>query len=242
MGYFRELPNIGYQSPLIHKNSSRDYIIIKNIFRRTKIFDFLKGNVSLLNKFTIGDGDRPDTIAEELYGDSTLDYVVVLVSGITNINHEWPLMDYKVYEYALEKYGSETEMNANHHYETFEIRDDKNRLILPPDLIVDEEFLIDGTSSKYPSSTRYTLISEAGNTQLDDKDQFTVKVDNIARAVTNLEYEYAENEKKREIDVLNRAYLQLFINDLRDVVKYDKSSSYITSSLASTENTNVVNP
>ena len=242
MGYFRELPNIGYQSPLLHKNSSRDYIIIKNIFRRTKIFDFLKGNVSLLNKFTIGDGDRPDTIAEELYGDSTLDYVVVLVSGITNINHEWPLMDYKVYEYALEKYGSETEMNANHHYETFEIRDDKNRLILPPDLIVDEEFLIDGTSSKYPSSTRYTLISEAGNTQLDDKDQFTVKVDNIARAVTNLEYEYAENEKKREIDVLNRAYLQLFINDLRDVVKYDKSSSYITSSLASTENTNVVNP
>ena len=242
MGYFRELPNIGYQSPLLHKNSSRDYIIIKNIFRRTKIFDFLKGNVSLLNKFTIGDGDRPDTIAEELYGDSTLDYVVVLVSGITNINHEWPLMDYKVYEYALEKYGSETEMNANHHYETFEIRDDKNRLILPPNLIVDEEFVIDGTSSKYPSNTRYTLISQTGNTQLDDKDQFTVKVDNIARGVTNLEYEYTENEKKREIDVLNRAYLQLFINDLRDVVKYDKSSSYITSSLAATENTNVVNP
>ena len=25
------------------------------------------------------------------------------------------------HEYALEKYGSETEMNANHHYETFEI-------------------------------------------------------------------------------------------------------------------------
>ena len=40
MGYFRELPNIGYQSPLLHKNSSRDYIIIKNIFRRTKILIF----------------------------------------------------------------------------------------------------------------------------------------------------------------------------------------------------------
>ena len=25
MGYFRELPNIAYQSPLSHKNSSRDY-------------------------------------------------------------------------------------------------------------------------------------------------------------------------------------------------------------------------
>ena len=242
MGYFRELPNIGYQSPLLHKNSSRDYILIKNIFRRTKLFDYLKGNVSLLDKFTIGDGDRPDTIAEELYGDPTLDYVVVLVAGIININHEWPIMDYKVYDYALEKYGSETELQSIHHHETFEIRDDKNRLILPPNLIVDADYKIDGTSSKFPSSTRYTLISEAGNTQLDDKDEFTVVTDNIARAVTNLEYEYRENENKREIDVLNRSYLQMFINDLRDVVRYDKSSSYITSSLAATENTNVVNP
>ena len=240
MGYFRELPNIGYQSPLSNKNSSRDFIVIKNLFRRTKLFDYLKDSVSILNKYVIGIGDRPDTVAEELYGDPSLDYVVLLVAGITNITHEWPLYDYQVYNYALEKYGSETEMNANHHYETFEIRDDQNRLILPPDLIVDEKFVIDGTSSKY--NTTYTLISQAGNTKLDDKDQFSVEVDNIARAVTNLEFEYTENEKKREIDVLNRGYLQTFINDLRDIVRYDKSSRYITSSLVSTENTEVVNP
>ena len=240
MGYFRELPNIAYQSPLSHKNSSRDYIVIKNIFRRSKLFNYLNDNVTLFNKFVIGDGDRPDLIAEELYGDPKLDYVVILVAGITNINHEWPLQDYQVYDYALQKYGSETEMNENHHYETFEIKDDKGRQILPPNLIVDDEFKIDGTSSKY--NTTYTLISQAGNTQLDDKDEFTVKTDNIARAVTNLEYDHTENEKKREIDVLRESYLQMFINDLRDVVRYDKSSSYITSSLAATENTNVVNP
>ena len=240
MGYFRELPNIAYQSPLSHKNSSRDYIVIKNIFRRSKLFNYLDDNVTFFNKFVIGDGDRPDLIAEELYGDPKLDYVVILVAGITNINHEWPLQDYQVYDYALQKYGSETEMNENHHYETFEIKDDKGRQILPPNLIVDDEFKIDGTSSKY--NTTYTLVSQAGNTQLDDKDEFTVKTDNIARAVTNLEYEHTENEKKREIDVLRESYLQMFINDLRDVVRYDKSSSYITSSLAATENTNVVNP
>ena len=48
------------------------------------------------------------------------------------------------------------------------------------------------------------LISQAGNRQLDDKDEYTVATDNIARAVTNLEYEYNENEKKREIDVLKK--------------------------------------
>ena len=80
MGYFAELPDIAYQSPLSHKNSSRDYIIIKNIFRRSKLFDYLGENVSLFNKYVIGDGARPDTVAEDLYGDAELDYVVVLVA------------------------------------------------------------------------------------------------------------------------------------------------------------------
>ncbi len=241
MGYFNELPNIAYQSPLSHKNSSKDYIVIKNIFRGTKLKSYLDGSVTALDKYVIGDGERPDTIAEFLYGDSRLDYVVVLVAGITNINDEWPLQDYQVYDYALEKYGSETEMNKMHHYETFEIKDSQGRQILPPNLIVDKEFKIYGSSTQ-AGSVRYNLISQAGNNQLDDKDEYTVVTDNIARAVTNLEYEHTRNETKREINVLKSGYLQLFINDLRDIVKYDESSSYITSSLAATENTELVNP
>ena len=240
MGYFRELPDILYQSPLLHKNSSADYIGIKNLFRRAKLYDYLSENVSIFNKFVIGDGDRPDTIAESLYNDSSLDYVVVLVAGITNINHEWPLQDFQVYDYALQKYGSESKMFEDHHYETFEIKDDKGRQILPPDLIVDKDFKIDGSALRFNST--YTLISEAGNTQLDDKNEYTVSTDNIARAVSNFEYEISENEKKREINVLRSGYLGIFVNDLRDVVKYDKSSGYITNNLAKTENTNVVNP
>ena len=241
MGYFRELPNIAYQSPLSHKNSSGDYILIKNLFRRTKLADYVKSSSLAFDKFVIGEGDRPDTVAQALYGEARLDYVVILVAGITNINHEWPLQDHEVFNYALEKYGSQENVYANHHYETFEIRDDKNRQILPPKLIVDIDFKIDGTSFKNPS-TRYTVLSDSGNRQLDDKNEYTVKTDNIATAITNLQYEYLENEKKREIEVLQPPYLQAFINDLRQVVRYDKSSRYITSSLASTENTEVVNP
>ena len=238
MGYFKELPNILYQSPLLHKNSSTDYISIKNLFRRAKLYDYLGNNVSIFNKFVIGDGDRPDTIAESLYNDSSLDYVVVLVAGITNINHEWPLQYFQVYDYALQKYGSESKMFEDHHYETFEIKDDKGRQILPPNLIVDKDFKMDGSALRFNST--YTLISEAGNTQLDDKNEYTVSTDNIARAVSNFEYEISENEKKREINVLRSGYLGIFVNDLRDVVKYDKSSGYISNNLAITENTNII--
>ena len=241
MGYFRELPNIAYQSPLLHKNSSLDYVLVKNLFRRTKLFDFLAGNVSVLDKFVIGDGDRPDTIAEELYGDPSLDYVVILVAGITNINHEWPLLDYKLYDYALNKYGSEAAMNEIKYYETFEVIDNNNRLILPADLIVDVDFKFPGSITQ-AGSVRYTLVSQEGNRQLDDKDEYTVATDGIARAVTNLEYEYTTNDKKREIDVLREGYVQAFINDLRDVLKYDKNSRYLASNLAITENTEAINP
>ena len=242
MAYFNELPNIAYQSPLSHKNSSADYIVVKNLFRRTKLADYIRNAASVFDKFIIGEGDRPDTVAEALYGDARLDYVVVLVAGITNINHQWPLQDYQVYDYALSKYGDEATMSQVRHYETFEIRDEQNRQILPPNLIVDANFKIDGTMHKYPNTTRYTLRSQAGFTQLDDKDEFTVATDNIARAVTNLEFEHTENEKKREIDVLKNGYLGTFINDLRDIVRYEKSSSFINSTLAVTENTETINP
>lgn len=241
MGFFKELPNIAYQSPLSHKNSSRDYIVIKNIFRSAKLMDYVRSGALAQQKLVLKDGDRPDTIAEYLYGESTLDYIVILVAGITNINHEWPLQDYQVYDYALEKYKTEAEMNAVRYYETFEIKDSQGHQILPPNLIVDVDFKIYGSSTQF-GTNRYNLISQDGNRQLDDKTEYTVATDNIARAVTNLEYEYAKNEEKREIDVLKNGYVQTFINDLRDILRYDKSSKYITSSLATTENTEVVNP
>ena len=101
------------------KKSSVDYVAIKNIFRRTKLFDYLSDNVSFFNKYIIEDGDRPDTIAENLYGNSELDYIVVLMAGITNITHEWPLQDFQIYNFALAKYGSEVKMNEIKYYQTY---------------------------------------------------------------------------------------------------------------------------
>ena len=70
--------------------------------------------------------------------------------------------------------------------------------------------------------------------QLSDKAKYTI-IDNIARPVTNFKFEIDQNDKNREIDVLKPSYLQTFINDLRDVVRYSKHSSYISRNLATTE-------
>ena len=101
MSYFRELPNLLYQSNLTHKISSQEYVAIKNLFRRVKIRDDVSDQANFYKKYVILDGQRPDTIAEEFYGAPDLDWVVVLTSGITNIKDQWPLGNYDLYKLSL---------------------------------------------------------------------------------------------------------------------------------------------
>jgi hypothetical protein len=140
MSYFRELPDIEYQSPLSDRNSSLDYIRVKNLFRRVKLRDDLKNIFTLFNKYEIKEGARPDSVAEELYNKADYDWVVLISAGIVNVRDEWPLSNYHLYNYALEKYGGE--INATKHYETKEIKDDSGRVILPAGKVVDSDFTI----------------------------------------------------------------------------------------------------
>ena len=141
MGYFRELPNLEYESPFATRISSSSYVLAKNIFRRMKIRDDLQNIFTLFNKYEIKEGARPDTIAEELYGKSDLDWVVLLSANIINVRDQWPLSSKDLYEYTVSKYGLEN-INRVHHYETKEVKDSDGNLILPKGQIVDENFSI----------------------------------------------------------------------------------------------------
>ena len=107
MGYFRELPNIEYQSFLSDAVSSQDYLTVKNLFRRNKLRDDLQNVFTMFDKYEIVQGARPDTVAEEFYGREELDWVVLLTAGIINVRDEWPLSNYELYKYVEKKYGIE---------------------------------------------------------------------------------------------------------------------------------------
>ena len=89
MPYFRELPDVLYQSNLLHKISSQEYVAIKNIFRRVKIADSVQDQVTLYEKYVIEEKQRPDNVAERMYGRADYDWIVVLTANITNIKDEW---------------------------------------------------------------------------------------------------------------------------------------------------------
>lgn len=217
MSYFRELPDIDYQSQTTDRFSSLEYVRVKNLFRRVKLRDDLQNVFTLFNKYQIQDGERPDTIAEKLYGSSDLDWVVMITAGIINLRNDWPLSDKDLYYFTEDKYGFEN-INEVKFFETREVRDLNNRLILPAGKIVDSNFTIPNPDDPYGSPL------------------------NPVVGISNYEYEVRKNNEKRTIYVLRTEYLQQYINDIREIMFYDESSQYVNDRLVKTENTRVTSP
>jgi len=218
MAYFREIPDVAYQNFLSNSPSSQSYLRVKNLFRRNKLRDDLQNIFTVFDKYEIIEGARPDTIAEELYGSSELDWVVLLTAGIINVRNEWPLSNRDLYYYALDKYG--TDLNSVRYYETTEVKDSEDRLILPAGKVVDKTFTI----PKPDTSNEETATL------------------NPVKSISNWEYETIKNTKKQTIYILKRRYLRQFLNDMRQIMTYKKSSERITPSLIKTENTRVSMP
>ena len=205
MSYFRELPDILYQSNLLHKVSSQEYVLIKNIFRRVKIQDWIQENTNFFNRYTIRDGERPDTLAERLYGSPDRDWIVILTAGITNIKNDWPLSNYDLYRYVENKYG--TTLNDVHHYETIEVRDNRDRLILPAGQKVAQNFTIPTPFNA--SATNYYIGIRPQSSNIDYR---SVNSNiNPVTGVSNYEYETNLNEDKREIEIKENNHLVLII-------------------------------
>jgi hypothetical protein len=221
MGYFRELPDLQYQSFLSDNNSSQNYLIVKNLFRRCKLRDDLQNVFTIFDKYDIQDGMRPDNVAEELYGNSELDWVVLMCAGIVNVRDEWPLSNKNLYEYASDLYG--LQLNDVRHYESLEVRDSQEKIIMPAGKVVDENFTVnyfDTQSKTYKKNS---------------KSQSRI-------GISNYNYEVRKNEAKKSIYVLRAAYLQQFLNDMRQEMGYSRSSQYVSRNLARTENTRTISP
>ena len=136
--YFKTLPTLRYPSFLSDKNSSLDYVDAKNLFRRVKLREDLQNILTLFDKYEIPEGFRPENVAEELYGNDKLDWVVIVSSGIVNIRNEWPLSNNDLYEYSLLKYGND--LNATHHFETVQVKDSNGRVVLEKGKVVNRDF------------------------------------------------------------------------------------------------------
>ena len=211
MGYFRNLPNIQYPYFSQTQSSSDDTILAKNIFRRAKLRDDFLKYYTYFEKYKIIGDERPDTIAYNLYGRSDYDWTILAVNNIVNIKREWPMSQSDFNNYLNTKYSIE-ELSSVKFFETTEVRDAYNRLILPAGLRVSEN---------------YTL------TYFDDLVQRTI---NPVVPVTFYEYEAVLNDRKRNIYILKQDIVTTFIQEFKEVVKYFESSDLLDGETKATFN------
>jgi hypothetical protein len=215
MGYFSYIPDFNYVD---RDPSTRlgDQVKVKNLFRRIKLREDIFQDSTVFEKYQIKGDDRPDTVANELYGDPQLDWLVLTANNIINIQTEWPMPQYTFDAYLLDKYGSYSEMNAVHHYETREVKNSQGVVIMPKGLQIDK-------------ASRYTYYEEFQESYVDTGD-FTVEV-------TNLQYETKLEEAKRNIYVIKSIYLPVILDNIEKEMRYKKGSSdYISGTLKSSDN------
>ena len=203
--FFSNVPDFNYVNRSGDGISDGDYTKVKNFFKKAKLREDIIGNVAFFEKFTVQGDDRPDNVANEIYGNPFLDWVVLLANNIVNIQSEWPMSQTDFNTYVTEKYENEdTLYNGIHHYEANEVKTTNDVIIIPS-----------GTRVSVGQSVSY----------FDNGSQEQVTVTNIALPITNFMHEQKINDNKRNIFLLKPRFLNLVFDDMEDIMTYKKGST-----------------
>ena len=215
--YFRNLPEFEYVNRTERGRSEGDYSVVKNFFKRGKLREDIFQDLTFFTKYIVEGDDRPDNVADKVYGDSNLDWVVLLANNIVNIQSEWPMSQSDFNTYITEKYENETVLYSGiHHYEANEVKTSRDVIIIPSGMKVGV-----GQSVSYFD---------------DGLNQQVTKTD-VASPITNYTHEEKLNDAKRNIFVLKPLYLNIVFDDLEEIMEYKKGSTqYVSETLVRGDN------
>ena len=110
MSYFNKFPYIAYS---LDQGQTR--FIIRDIFRRVKADQAgIQGDLAYYD-YDIRDGDTPEILADKIYDNPLLHWVILITNEIIDPRWDWPLPENILYDYIVDKYGLANIGNA-HHY------------------------------------------------------------------------------------------------------------------------------
>ena len=208
--FFNIVPDIEYdEKPISYPFSESDFVVAKNFFRRYKINDDIFQYAVFFKKYTIKDGERPETLAEKFYGNQFYDWVILLTNNMVNAQYDWPRTNYEIYRIVEEEFDDP--YSEISHYKIKETIGHYQA-----GLHVDKTF--------YDSTHKLNID---GSVQIKNGNE-------IASPITVAEYYQEENEKKREIYLLKSRFLEPFVKDFKKQNLYKKDDNYITQTLKKT--------
>lgn len=207
--FFSKIPNVEYDlKPIQFPISNKEYVLVKNFFRRFILSDSAFENALYFNKYIITDGERPDLIANKFYGNTELDWVILLTNNVINPSFDLPIRESSLLSFVESKYSNS---NGTHHYETVELKNSLDEVILPEGLWVDYSYF--STTHKFYDRGTKTIIIKNGAS--------------ISSVVTNYEHEKKLNDSRREIYILRPEFIDKFLSEFEEKLEYKKSNAYI---------------
>ena len=219
MSYFRSFPYIAYQFP---NNVIKQF---KDISLRPAIVDELLSAPANLETYTIQEGDTPETVAFNKYGDVTMHWIIMLCNDVMNVYSDWPMSTDVMEEYLKDKYRVQEDSDgvsrtltdsqvtefvdfigqpSNLYTSDIKLHDSDNspRVILRPHHFVDAE------GYEYSIDTLSARVDAKGR-------EFTLPA---LTPVSHFEYEFELNEAKRNIYIPYPNIAQRIKRELRDLL------------------------
>jgi hypothetical protein len=158
--YFSYVSDFNYIS-LLPDSKISEYTVVKNFFRRGQIVPSIFTNLAYFDDYQIEGDERADQVANKVYADSTLDWVVFLSNNIINAQEEWPLPSYVFDKIMLQKYESYEQLYSGiHHYQTREIVNSLGIKMLPGNIRVSPTWKTNGNFIEVINSKINTLTSD----------------------------------------------------------------------------------
>ena len=176
--YFESFPKIFYDS--VGQGNPK---VVTNLLRRVAIRAKVKTNTMLYDTYDVKSGETPEIIADKLYQDPELHWIVMLVNNVTDRYHQWPMKEQQFNTFLNEKYDNP---DGVHHYEISQESGDTSTKI-----------------EVYANEALYT----------GDTDFY-----NSATIVTNREFEEREQDKKRQIRLLDPRYVDEFVDEFEQLI------------------------
>lgn len=166
----------------------------KNILVRGKIRDVVLQNGALYYKYTVEDHMKPEIISHKYYGSPNYVWAIYYANNIFDPVNEWVKNSADFEKYIKQKYGTvEGAIRLNNPDGTINY-DNVHHFIE-----------VDSNDKKVYVIDRKTFDTKRAQGA------------NNVKAITHYEYEKELNDKKRDIIILDRAFLSKILNEIRNL-------------------------
>ena len=114
--YFANFPLIPYDSV-----GDGNFKVVTNLLKRVAVRAKVRTNTAFYDTYDVKDGEKPEILADKLYKDAELHWVILLVNNVTDRYHQWPKNTNQFLAYVNDKYSN---VDATHHYEISQVSGD----------------------------------------------------------------------------------------------------------------------